>query len=96
LTKIAEQQYKRKIKRQQILQRNTRSTYEKYSISRINVEKIIRRKKKEHMKNKIKELEQLNKANENRKFYHAMKNITIEYRARTNAICDAKGHIIKD
>lgn len=48
------------------------------------------------MKNKIKELEQLNKANENRKFYHAMKNITIEYRARTNAICDEKGHIIKD
>lgn len=48
------------------------------------------------MKNKIKELEQLNKANKNKKFYHAMKNRTIEYRARTNAIRNAKSHMIKD
>lgn len=48
------------------------------------------------MKDKIKELEQLNKVNKNKKFYHAQKNMTTGYRAKSNTIRDANGNLMKD
>lgn len=79
--------------RQQILQHNTRSAHEKYRASRKNADKII---KKKYLNNKIKELEQLNKANENKKFYYTVKTMTNGYRARTTTIRDANGNLVKN
>lgn len=74
--------------RQQTLKRNTRATYEKYRTSKRNADKIIKGKKREFLKSKIKEIEQLNKANESKRFYHALKVMTNGYGVRVNTIRD--------
>jgi len=60
------------IARQKMLEKERRANTERYQELRRKVNKICKKKKKENMKERLEEIEQLSKQNERRKFYKAV------------------------
>ena len=60
------------IARRKILERETRANTERYQELRRKANRICKKKKKDDMKERLEEIEQLSKQNERRKFYNAV------------------------
>lgn len=60
------------IARQKKLEKETRANTERYQELRRKVNRVCKKKKKEDMKERLEEIEQLSKQNERRKFYEAV------------------------
>jgi hypothetical protein len=72
-----------------MLQRETRQNWERYKDSRRKLNKILRGKKKQYLKEQMKEIENLNKQHETKKFYQAVKQTTKGYQPRVG-LCKSK------
>jgi len=82
--------------RRRMLQKETRGSYEKYKELQIEVKKVCKKKKKEHLQKQLEEIEQLNRQDERRKFYKAMDNIRKGYHPRQEACRDKDGKVLFD
>ena len=58
-----------------MLQKETRSNYEEYQEWRRKTNRICKSKKKENVKKKLEEINQLSQQNERRKFYKSVNNM---------------------
>ena len=82
--------------RRRMLQKETRSSYEKYKELQKDVKKVCKKKKKEHLQKQLEEIEQLNRQNERRKFYKAMENFRKGYLPRQEAFRSKDGNVLCD
>uniref|UniRef100_A0A8D8PVV0 Craniofacial development protein 2 n=1 Tax=Cacopsylla melanoneura TaxID=428564 RepID=A0A8D8PVV0_9HEMI len=73
---------------------NTRSNAETYRNLRRESKKVIRSKKREALKQKVKEIDELSKENEQRKFYAAINKMKNGFQPRMNACRDRNGEIL--
>jgi translation elongation factor EF-Ts len=78
--------------RQIFLQKGTRLSLEKYKHTRESANKAI--KKKEYLKNKMREIEELNKSNESRRLYQAARVMITGFQPRVIMCKDKEGKII--
>jgi flagellar biosynthesis regulator FlbT len=79
-----------------MLQKETRGSCEKYKELRKDAKNVCKKKKKEHLQKQLKEIEQLNRLNERRRFYKAMDNIRKGYHPRQEACRDKDGKVLWD
>jgi hypothetical protein len=79
-----------------MLQKETRSSYEKFKELQTKVKKVCKRKKKEHLQKHFEEIERLDRQNERTKCYKAMDNIRKCYRPRQEACRDKDGKVLCD
>uniref|UniRef100_A0A8D8QNX5 Craniofacial development protein 2 n=1 Tax=Cacopsylla melanoneura TaxID=428564 RepID=A0A8D8QNX5_9HEMI len=79
-----------------MLSRKTRSNTETYKVLRSEAKKIMKKKKKDSIADEIREIEELNKEGEDRKFYQAMKKIKKDFQPRTKGCRNKDGTIETD
>uniref|UniRef100_A0A8D8XYL8 Craniofacial development protein 2 n=1 Tax=Cacopsylla melanoneura TaxID=428564 RepID=A0A8D8XYL8_9HEMI len=84
------------IARTRMMNVNTRNNAERYHTLRKESKKIMRRKKRDALKEKIKEIDALSKENEQRKFYAAVNRMTKKFQPKINACRNTNGDIITD
>lgn len=77
-----------------MLNRNTRSNAETYRNLRKKSKKVLKRKKREALKQKVKEIDDLSKENEPRKFYAAINRMKKGFQPRINACRDTNGEML--
>jgi len=82
--------------RRRMLQKDTRSSYEKCKELQKEVKKFCIKKKKEHLQKQLEEIDQLNIQDERRKFYKAMDNTRKGYHPRQEACRDKVGKVLFD
>uniref|UniRef100_A0A8D8WVA9 Craniofacial development protein 2 n=1 Tax=Cacopsylla melanoneura TaxID=428564 RepID=A0A8D8WVA9_9HEMI len=82
------------IARTRMMNVNTRNNAERYHTLRKESKKIMRRKKREALKEKIKEIDALSKENEQRKFYAAVNRMKKGFQPTVNACRDANGEML--
>jgi hypothetical protein len=80
--------------RQKVLQRETRGNQEKYEESRKKASKVCHRKKREWIKRKVEEMEELWEQNEERNFYLNVQKSRRGYQPRLNVCKNKEGEII--
>jgi len=80
--------------RRRMLQKETRSSYEKYKELLKEVKKVCKQNKKEHLQKQLEEMEQLDRQDERRKFYKAMDKIRKGYHPRQEACRDKDGKVL--
>jgi len=71
-----------------MLQKETRSNYEKSKELQKEVKKVCKKKKKEHLQKQLEEIEQLNRQDERRKLYKAIDKIRKGYHPRQETCRD--------
>jgi len=71
-----------------MLQKETRSSYEKSKELQKEVKKVCKKKKKEHLQKQLEEIEQLNRQDERRKLYKAIDKIRKGYHPRQETCRD--------
>ncbi|KAI5752917.1 hypothetical protein M8J77_021772 [Diaphorina citri] len=82
--------------RQLMLSINTRNNRKVYEDLRREAKKILKKKKRESLNKEIKEIENLNKEGENRKFYTAIKKINKAFQPKIKGCRNETGTIIMD
>lgn len=82
--------------RQKMMNVNTRNNAETYRDLRREAKKILKAKKRNALKQKIKEIDELSKENEQRKFYAAINRMKKGFQPRINTCKDVNGEIITD
>lgn len=80
--------------RNRLMNRRTRNYNEIYKNLRKKSKKLMKRKKREALKGKIKEIDELSKENEQRKFYAAVNKMKKGFQPRINACRDLDGEIL--
>uniref|UniRef100_A0A8D8W2L6 Craniofacial development protein 2 n=1 Tax=Cacopsylla melanoneura TaxID=428564 RepID=A0A8D8W2L6_9HEMI len=85
---------RKNIARDKMMSLNTRSNAEMYHNLRKESKKMLRRKKREAMKLKMREIDELHKENEQRQFYAAVNKMKKGFQPRTNGCRDINGEII--
>uniref|UniRef100_A0A8D9EGY4 Craniofacial development protein 2 n=1 Tax=Cacopsylla melanoneura TaxID=428564 RepID=A0A8D9EGY4_9HEMI len=88
--------YKKNLTRRAMLARNTRRNCEAYKESRKEAKRILKKKKKDSMTDKIKEIEHLNREGEQRKFYQAIKKTQKEFQPRVRGCRNDDGTVEMD
>uniref|UniRef100_A0A8D9AN49 Craniofacial development protein 2 n=1 Tax=Cacopsylla melanoneura TaxID=428564 RepID=A0A8D9AN49_9HEMI len=79
--------------RKKMLNRDTRHNREQYRKLRLESKKLMKRKKREALKEKIIEIDELSKENEQRKFYAAVNKIKKKFQPKMNACKNKNGEI---
>ncbi|KAI5735643.1 hypothetical protein M8J77_020880 [Diaphorina citri] len=82
--------------RRKMMNVNTRNNAETYRDLRREAKKILKAKKRNALKQKIKEIDELSKENEQRKFYAAINRMKKGFQPRINTCKDVNGEIITD
>uniref|UniRef100_A0A8D8YS40 Craniofacial development protein 2 n=1 Tax=Cacopsylla melanoneura TaxID=428564 RepID=A0A8D8YS40_9HEMI len=82
--------------RKQMLQINTRRNKERYKALRREANNVCKQKKKEALNRKLKEVDELNKDSEDRKFYEAVKRIKRKFQPKMEECKGKDGTLIAD
>ena len=82
--------------RKREIQRNKRSNGEKYWELRRTANNVYKAKKREMMRNKMREIDELSKQQETRKLYTAMKQINRSYQPKAIGCQSKNGEMISD
>lgn len=77
-----------------MVQRETRRNSKRYKESRRQANRIVRKKKKENLKQHMEKIEELHTQNESKKMYQ-VKRMTKGFQPRTNACKDKEGRVIE-
>lgn len=87
---------KKNTERDKLLQRKTRQKWEKYSESRREAKRVLKKKKREYLRRQVEDLQQMKNRNETRYFYQRVNHLKNGYQPKLNLCKNKEGEILSE